>query len=107
MSDPQSKHKALPGSRSPISCCALRENLVSTQRPLVFSIWAALIDPDSLRSGEYGACGVEGPMRYAGAVVLNEGLGPPKRLVPVSDAILVCDGSSNVILDNWENDAHG
>jgi len=42
------------------------------------------------------------------ATLLNEGLGPPKRLVPVSDAIiLVCDSSSNVILDNWENDARG
>ena len=92
--------------------CLTRKSSFNAEASYLFDLGSAISVNQQIPI-RFGAASMEtrgggGLMRYAGAVVLKEGLGPPKRLVPVSDAIiLVCDSSSNVILDNWENDARG
>jgi len=87
--------------------CLTRKSSFNAEASYLFDLGSAISVNQEIPI-RFGAASMErAASKGQCATLLNEGLGPPKRLVPVSDAILVCDGSSNVILDNWENDAHG
>jgi hypothetical protein len=87
--------------------CLTRKSSFNAEASYLFDLGSAISVNQEIPI-RFGAASMErAASKGQCATLLNEGLGPPKRLVPVSDAILVCDGSSNVILDNWENDARG